>query len=121
MRMPTSFSQQHACDLYTSLLGNTFKQNIQALGNNTASNDINAYPIEQVLRGVQDSLTSMLDNSLLAFSIAQLMIAHDVYSVPVSLESSAVRIGQSGYIYAVAAVNFAMVLVSLLELVRTKV
>ena len=121
MRMPTSFSQQHACDLYTSLLGNTFKQNIQALVSDTTSNDINEYAIEQVLQGVQDSLTSMLDNSLLAFSGAQLMIAHDVYSVPVSLSSSAVRIGESGYIYAVAAVNFAIVLLSLLELIRTRI
>lgn len=120
MRMPTSFSQQHACDLYTSLLGNTFTQNIQALANDTTSNGTNANTTEQTLRGVQDSLTSMLDNSLLAFSSAQLMIPHDVYFVPVMLSSSAVRIGQSGYIYAVAAVNFAIVLLSLLELIRTR-
>lgn len=121
MRMPTSFSQQHACDLYTSLLGNTFTQNIQALANNTINNGTKANTTEQTLRGVQDSLTSMLDNSLLAFSSAQLMIPHDVYPVPVSLSSSAVRIGQSRYIYAVAAVNFAIFLLGLLELIRTRV
>jgi len=121
MRMPTSFSQQHACDLYTSLLGNTFTQNIQALINSTISNGSKANTTEQTLRGVQDSLTSMLDNSLLAFSSAQLMIPRDVYLVPVSLSSAAVRIGQSRYIYAVAAVNFAILLLGLLELIRTRV
>lgn len=120
MRMPTSFSQQHACDLYTSLLGNTFKQNVQDFGNDTTSKGTNANTTEQTLRGVQDSLTSMLDSSLLAFSSAQLMIPHDVYLVPVSVSSFAVRIGQSGYIYAVAAINLAIVLLGLLELIRTR-
>lgn len=131
MRMPTSFSQQHACDLYTSLLGNTFMQNIQALANNTdreyitladdtTNYGLNASDTALNLRGVQDSLTSMLDDSLLAFSSAQLMISNDTYTVPVSFTRSAVRIGQSGYIYAVAAIHFAIVLLSLFELVRTR-
>ncbi|MCJ1457310.1 hypothetical protein MMC28_007677 [Mycoblastus sanguinarius] len=121
MRMPTSFSQQHACDLYTSLVGNTFMQNIQAIANDTNSKDTNANTTEQTLRRVQDSLTSMLDNTLLAFSSAQLMIPRDVYSVSVSLSSSAVRIGESRYIYAVSAVNFVIILLSLIELIRTRV
>lgn len=67
MRMPTSFSQQHSCDLYTSLIGNTFKQNSQSLTNGTSSSSsANTITTEQALRGTQDSLTSILDNSLLA-------------------------------------------------------
>lgn len=49
------------------------------------------------------------------------MIARDVYVAPVTLSRSGVRIGQSVYIYAVAAVNFALVLLSLSEAVGTRV
>lgn len=120
MRMPTSFSQQHACDLYTSLVGNTFLRNIDVVASRD-NTEPNSNTTEHVLRGVQDSLTSMLDNTLLAFSSAQLMIPHDVYTVPVVLTSKAVRIGESGYIYAVAAINFAIVSLSLFELIRTRI
>ena len=122
MRMPTSFSQQHACDLYTSLLGNTFTQNYAALTNATnGSTSDNVHFTDLILPAVQDSLTSMLDDTLLAFSSAQLMIAHDVYTAPVTLSSSAVRIGQSIYIYAAAAVDLGLVLLGLFELSRTRV
>lgn len=92
MRMPTSFSQQHACDLYTSTLGNTFTQNFQALANHPISqymevfaNNITSfgntsygsttkgsevYDTERTLQGVGECLASMLDNSLFAFSSA---------------------------------------------------
>ena len=128
MRMPTSFSQQHGCDLYTSLIGDTFKQNIQAVhptfvasANSTVGGETyTASNTEYALRGVEDSLNSMLDNTLQAFSSAQLMIAFDTKSVPVSQFVSAVRIGQSAYIYAVAAINFLILLFSMIEIFRTK-
>ena len=128
MRMPTSFSQQHGCDLYTSLIGDTFKQNIQAVhptfvvyANSTVGGETyTASNTEYALRGVEDSLNSMLDNTLQAFSSAQLMIAADTKSVPVSQFISAVRIGQSAYIYAVAAINFLILLFSMIEVFRTK-
>lgn len=121
MCMPTSFSQQHACDLYTSLVGNTFSQNIESTNPDFhpyfPNND--SHVADQVLRGVEDSLTSMLDNSLLAFSTAQLMIAKDTKPVPVSITVSAVRIDKSAYIHATAAINFAILLLCFVELVRT--
>ena len=125
MRMPTSFSQQHACDLYTSLVGDTFTQNIRGVHSlfdpsNSTKNGTDLLLTSQVITGVQDSLTSMLDNSLLAFSSAQLMIPRDVHPVPVSLSISAIRIGESAYIYAVATINFVIVSLSLLELARTR-
>jgi hypothetical protein len=103
MRMPTSISQQHACDLYTSLVGSTFVQNIQ-----------------DVLRSVEDSLVSMLDNSLLAFSSAQLMIANDTFSTPVSLSVRAVRIGEPIYVYIIVGIHITVTLLCLIEFIRTR-
>jgi hypothetical protein len=122
MRIPTSISQQHACDLYTSLVGNMFVQNIQNVhpafpatsGNNATLNG-------DVLRGVEDSLASMLDNSLLAFSSAQLMIANDTFSAPTSLSISAIRFGEPKYVYIITGIHFTITLLCLVELVRTRV
>ncbi|KAI9744034.1 MAG: hypothetical protein M1835_002827, partial [Candelina submexicana] len=95
MRMPTSFSQQNACNLYTSIIGNTFKYNIQnivaAYGTSTHDplyGDRNG----QALKGVEDSLTSMLDNILLAYSSAQLIIADDTISTPTTALLQSVRL-----------------------------
>lgn len=76
--------------------------------------------VAQVLSGVEDTLTSMLDNSLLAFATAQLMIANDTYPVPAALSVSAIRIGSRAYIEITAAINFIIILVCILEPVRTQ-
>ena len=122
MRMPTSFSQQHACDLYTSLIGNTFSQNIQSANPDFLPNMSTSDPqvAAQVLRGVESSLASMLDNSLLAFSSAQLMYAGDTHSVPTFVSVDAVRIGKTIYIAIAAVINFTIVLLCLFEAIRTK-
>jgi hypothetical protein len=72
------------------------------------------------LRGIEDSLTSMLDNVLLAYSSAQLMIANDTSEVPTTALITSIRVGEPIYIYAIAAINFLLVLVFLLEAARTK-
>lgn len=122
MRMLTSFSQQNACNLYTSIIGSTFQSNIKNLNasrkatpnasriNNTAIN----------LQGVEDSLNSMLDNVLLAYSSAQLMVAHDYYQVPTTALVLSVRVGEPKYIYSISTINFLVVLLFLLEAIRTK-
>jgi hypothetical protein len=99
-----------------------FVQNIQNVhpafpatsGNNATLNG-------DVLRGVEDSLTSMLDNSLLAFSSAQLMIANDTFSAPTSLSISAIRFGEPKYVYIITGIHFTITLLCLVELVRTRV
>ena len=117
MRIPTSISQQHACDLYTSLVGTTFVQNIR---NVQPEFQANATSTSSVLRGVEDSIASMLDNSLLAFASAQLMIANDTISTPVTVSVRAVRIGEPIYIYIIAGLHFTIVLLFSFEIVRTK-
>lgn len=122
MHMPTSFSQQHACDLYTSLVGNTFESNIQSIipaFNSRVPSTITMNRSE-TLRGVEDTFTSMLDNSLLALSTAQLMVAHDTQSVNATVSLSAVRIGKSVYVYIPAGINLTILLIYLMESVRTQ-
>jgi hypothetical protein len=122
MRIPTSISQQHACDLYTSLVGNMFVQNIQNVHPDfLATSGDNATLTADVLRGVEDSLASMLDNSLLAFSSAQLMIANDTFSAPTSISISAIRFGELKYVYIIAGIHFTIILLCLVELIRTRV
>ncbi|KAL6718810.1 hypothetical protein ACLMJK_003044 [Lecanora helva] len=123
MRVPTSFSQQHACDLYSPLVGSTFTQNVQTMNSSFDPKTSNDDPQvrDLVLSSVEATLTSMLDNTLLAFSGAQLVVAKDTYNVPGTLTIRATRIGTGGYIYAIAVINFAIVLLSLFELVRTRV
>ena len=123
MRVPTSISQQHACDLYRSLVGSTFVQNIQSVrpdfqgpGGADATT-----PAADVLRGVEDSLTAMLDSTLFALSSAQLMIANDTFATPTALSVRAIRFGEPAFMYIIAGINFAVALLYLVELVRTRV
>ena len=122
MRMPTSFSQQNACDLYTSSIGNTLKSNIENIDSswNSSADPSASNQIAGTLKGVEDSLTSMLDNVLLSFSMAQLMIADDAHEVTTSSAIKSLRIGEPAYIYAIAALNFFVLLLFLGEATRTK-
>ena len=120
MRMLTSFSQHHACDVYTSLVGNTFQSNVQSTNPRFDAATNSTWNQSQTLRSVEDTLTSMLDNSLLAFSSAQLMIANDTTPAKATVSLSAVRIGKSVYIYILAGMNFAILLLCLVESIRTR-
>lgn len=122
MRMLTSFSQLNACNLYTSVIGNTFESNINNVyaSQYTTPNTSKPYDRATTFRGIEDSLTSMLDNVLLAYSSAQLMIANDTYQVPITTLITSIRVGEPIYIYAIAAINFLLVLVFLVEAARTK-
>lgn len=123
MLMSTSFSQQSACNLYSSTFGNVFLHNInrvvrgQSIGpNNPIYEDDEA----QRLKAVEDSLTSMLDNVLLAYSSAQLMLGNDTILKPTTVLIPSIRIGGSAYIYIIAVINFAYLTLYLIELARTR-
>lgn len=122
MRIPTSISQQNACNLYRSVIGDTFRSNIQnvAAAWNTSKNPLRFNSSAINLQGVEDSLTSMVDNTLLAFSSAQLMLANDTYVSPASASVNSIRIGESVYVYIITAINFLVILLYILEVSRTK-
>jgi hypothetical protein len=63
------------------------------------------------LLGVSQSLESMLDDMLLGFSSAQLMLVHSgrVTNNNVLATVGAVKLGTAAYVYAVAVLNFIIV------------
>lgn len=93
MRMLISFSQRNACNLYTSVMGNNLMASITDIAKIT-------------LDGVENSLSSIRDNNLLAYSSSQLMIANDTHETPTTVRLKPVSIGARIYIRIIAAINF---------------
>lgn len=62
----------------------------------------------------------MVDDMLVAYGSAQLMIAKQSTPVPAMFKSTAMRIGQDSYIYAIMAVNLVVLVLFVLESVRTR-
>ncbi len=83
--------------------------------------EINNYSDPSInLFGVAQAFESMLDDILLGISGAQLMLAPDGnVSASVNATVHAVRIGEGNYIYGIAALNFAVVALFMVEAVRT--
>lgn len=103
--------------LYESTLGNTLKKNVNTLlaRPNLAMTDESA-----TLLAISDSFTAMLDDVLVAFGSSQLGIANSSTSTPVTVILPAVQIGQNNYIFATAGVNFCLLLLLIVEAIRTR-
>ncbi|KAI9849059.1 MAG: hypothetical protein M1838_000289 [Thelocarpon superellum] len=105
--------------LYTSPVGNMFLSNIASVQAAQANGSL--FPGEDAsMIGVARSLESLLDDALLAFSSAQIVVANETTQVDVSAEYAAIKIGQSTFIYLVTALNVFLVLVFLAEAIRTR-
>ncbi|KAI9831030.1 MAG: hypothetical protein M1819_005268 [Sarea resinae] len=102
--------------LYTSTLGNVLASNI---ANVVASNET-ANSTSSTLGAIEASMESMMDDALLAYNSAQLMIAQDSVPTPASGHLPGVRIGQPGYIYAITIINAAVLLLVAAECWRTR-
>jgi hypothetical protein len=124
MRSPTLLSMINT-SLYTSVLGNMLISNVnnaqaaQAAGfiPKGLNNDSVA------LLAIEQSLESLIDDTLLAFSSAQLwhlMQTNTAKSVDVEAQVNAVRIGKEIYIIITAAINFLVVFIFAEEAIRTK-
>lgn len=72
------------------------------------------------LTGIQNSITAMTDDLLVAYASAQLMIAKDTKTVDATVTHAAVRLGQPIYVYAVFMVNLVILFVVMLEAIRTR-
>lgn len=126
-RQPTTMSMIDTT-LYTSLLGNVFRNNYGNLldreGFDSAFDQgsrVEPGPKQNLLlTAVAESLESILDNSLLALANAQIAIASDTTEVPASSRVPAVQIGDSRYTYAVLAINAAILVLYALMGLSTK-
>ncbi|MCJ1362851.1 hypothetical protein MMC16_001957 [Acarospora aff. strigata] len=122
MRMVTLLSMINT-NVYTSVLGDVF---LSSIANLAVSSNRSVSDPDVVLAGMTRSIESMVDDVLLAYASAQLMIAGtdnptaSRKATDATLEIPAVRIGQNSYIYGIAAINFILLAIFVLETLRTR-
>ena len=108
-------------NLYVSLIGDSFNSSIASYNSSVSSNDSQS-PSEAsaTLAGLTNSVTAMVDDLLVAYSSAQLMIMNDTSLVPTTVEVHAFRYGSGLYIYLTFAINTAVLLLVVEEALRTR-
>lgn len=107
--------------LYVSVIGDSITSSIASYNSSVTSNGSLA-PSEAfaTLAGLTKSVTAMIDDLLVAYSSAQLMIMNDTGAVPVAVEINAFRYGSGLYIYLTFAINTIIVLLLAEEALRTR-
>lgn len=99
---------------WTSLLGDMFLNNI-------ANTEAFVHDQEDAtLRGVEDSIQSMVDSILESLGAAQVMVLGDMQPTEAHAFYVGVRIGRSSFLYAVLAVHVAVAIIAMVELVLTR-
>ena len=109
--------------LWTDVLGNAFISNIANVAGSGKGGNIdgsNASTAQQNLIGIEDSITSLIDNTLVSVNSAQLLIMNDIITTSAHIHTPAIGFGTAPYIYAVLAINFAIILLFMEELIRTR-
>ncbi|KAF9690551.1 hypothetical protein EKO04_011304 [Ascochyta lentis] len=93
--------------LYTSTVGDSFMENIRNLQTNRSVwSDINDPSYKTVvLDAVADSVTSIMDDSLVALGSAALTLQDATQTVHATVKSSAVQIGSKQFVWAVVVIN----------------
>lgn len=71
-------------------------------------------------RGLENSITALLDNLLGAFGAVELVIANSTKQTPFFGSYEAVKIGSDKYIFATLGVNIVLLLSFVAEIVRTR-
>ena len=108
-------------NLYVSLVGNSLNASVSdyiASQNSTSTQPISLR--DATLHGLSNALEAMIDDMLVAYGSAQLMIAEQYTPTTALFKSTAMRIGQDSYIYAILAVNFVILILFIFEGVRTR-
>ncbi|KAF1833726.1 hypothetical protein BDW02DRAFT_369660 [Decorospora gaudefroyi] len=107
-------------NLYVSLLGEAINSSIAAYKLTRASASRDPIPEgEATLAGLTNSITAMVDDMLVSYASAQLMVGRMFTKQPASVYVYALQFGQPGYIYAVFALNALVLFAVAFEAVRT--
>jgi hypothetical protein len=101
--------------LFTSLYGNAFMTNINNIAALYGSQSDTA-----IFNAVQDSISSIVDDLLVVYASARLIIANDTLQTEVLSQMAVTEFGTSVYIYSTVAINLVFVLVYVMEAVRTR-
>lgn len=112
-------------NLYVSLVGSSLNTSIADYVTASSDADLPGQNMTTILRrttlrGLANAFTAMIDDMLVAYASAQLMIARETAPTPVVVTSSAMPLGEDAYAYATFAVNLAVLLLVIIEGIRTK-
>ncbi|KAK5692397.1 hypothetical protein LTR97_010705 [Elasticomyces elasticus] len=102
--------------LYTSVLGDALARNLVSVVDPTDS----ANTTSNALRSLEDSFSAVLDDILGAYGAAQIILGRDTDVVSVIPTGRTTRIGDPIYIYLAAGLTGLVLLVQLVEIVRTR-
>ncbi|KAL4732949.1 hypothetical protein BDV11DRAFT_214662 [Aspergillus similis] len=92
--------------LYISLIGQTFKSNIDLYRVNNFT-------------ALADSMAAMIDDIFVFVGSAQYYITQDTQKTNVAITYNVLNFGKAGYIYATCAVCISLLLITVVELIRT--
>ena len=108
-------AQSLSTSLYTNPIGSAFINNIAAV------QDLNHDTSEKTnLTAIENTFVSILDDSMVAYTTAQIMLLNDIKAVPVNFTSNAYTFGTANYLYPIVSLNFLICFVVLVEMLRTK-
>lgn len=108
--------------LYVAIIGDSFNSSITSYNSSVAAHPSAAPPsqAEATLAGITNSVTAMVDDLLVAYASAQLMIMNDSSILYTPVEIKAFRYGTRLYIYLTFAINTAIIVLLIEEALRTK-
>ncbi|KAH3993669.1 hypothetical protein HBI56_214400 [Parastagonospora nodorum] len=107
-------------NLYVSLLGEAFNSSIAAYKMSRASMSRDPFTEEEAtIAGLTNSITAMIDDILISYASAQLMVGRLFTQQPARTMVYALQFGQPGYIYAVFTLNLIIIFAVLGEATRT--
>lgn len=103
--------------IYASFIGQSFLSNVENV--QTRENHTYITPSD-VETGVSEALESLIDNSLSIYGAAQVVLATDTASVTATVQLMAVKLGDPAYVYISFAINLLVVLIVIVEAIRTR-
>lgn len=107
-------------NLYVSVLGNAFNQSITDYMTGAGAKK-DGYTLEDfTLPGLENSLTAMVDDILIAYASAQFMIQQDRNTTEAIFTNAALRFGDDNYIYGIVAMNLTIIILVAFECIRTR-
>lgn len=107
--------------LYVSVIGDSFNSSIASYNSSVASNgSLASSEASATLAGLTNSVTAMVEDLLVVYASAQLMIMNDSMLVPTTVDVKAFRYGSGLYIYLTFAINTVIVLLLAEEALRTR-
>lgn len=106
---------------YSSLVGNSFNTSISNyMSSQLLLHNVTPSTENSSLRGLENSITAMVESMLTAYAGAQVMVAKETFFADAYVGVEAVRLGGFNYIVAVMVLNFLFLCILCADALRTK-